>query len=63
MATSALGSAYVLSAEGARTLADMVSRPSAPVSSPGFVSRRKEASDATKRLSELQAAASKRASR
>lgn len=64
MASSALGSAYVLSADGARTLAEMMTKPSAPVSSPGFVTRRKEASDASKRLSDLQvSAASLRSSR
>lgn len=40
MASSALGSAYVLSNEGVRQLVDLEASGSAPVSEPGFVSSR-----------------------
>lgn len=54
MSTSALGSPYVLSDEGARQLADMMAQGSAPLASPGFTSRLRESSDAESRLSSLQ---------
>ena len=62
MATSALGASYVLSNAGASTLADMLTQASAPVASPGFVSRLREASVANVRLSDIQAAVSASAS-
>ena len=56
MASSALGASYVLSDAGASTLADMLTQGSAPVASPGFVSRLREASAANVRLLDIQAA-------
>ncbi|UOE43085.1 hypothetical protein [Agromyces larvae] len=53
MATAALGGVYVLSDKGASELAAMVSKGSAPVSSPGFTSQLGDASTSSGRLSEL----------
>lgn len=55
MASAALGSVYVLSTEGVAQLADLQSRGSAPVATPGFVSAR-PVDDASRdrRLTELQ---------
>lgn len=54
MASEALGSAYVLSDTGARQLADMAARGSAPLASPGFSSRLHESASAARRLSDLE---------
>lgn len=55
MASTALGSAYVLSLEGAMQLVEMQNGASAPVSRPGFVSGRPvDAESRNSRLSELQ---------
>lgn len=54
MASEALGSAYVLSEAGARQLAEMTVRGSAPVASPGFSSRLREFDSADSRLSALE---------
>lgn len=54
MASEALGSAYVLSEVGARQLAEMTTRGSAPVASPGFSSRLRESASADSRLSALE---------
>lgn len=54
MASEALGSAYVLSGNGARQLAEMAASGSAPISSPGFSSRLRESGSAHSRLSALE---------
>jgi hypothetical protein len=54
MASTALGSAYVLTDEGVRQLADMSLAGSAPVSSPGFYSQLRDSSNAAGRLSALE---------
>jgi hypothetical protein len=54
MASEALGSAYVLTDAGARELAQMMAGTSAPVSTPGFTSRRREDGNAAERLSALE---------
>jgi hypothetical protein len=55
MASSALGSAYVLSNEGVRQLVDLESHGSAPISAPGFVSNRPADKESLERkLSALQ---------
>lgn len=54
MASEALGSAYVLSNDGARQLAEMVTNGSAPVASPGFSSRLRESGSAEVRLTALE---------
>lgn len=54
MASEALGSAYVLSEVGARQLAEMTTRGSAPVASPGFSSRLHESASADSRLTALE---------
>jgi len=55
MAMTALGSAYVISSEGAERLLEMQEGGSAPVSQPGFVSGRPaDAESRDRRLSELQ---------
>lgn len=55
MASTALGSAYVLSDEGVRQLIDLEARGSAPVATPGFVSERpSDVSSLNRQLSALQ---------
>ena len=54
MASEALGSAYVLSDDGVRQLLAMAANGSAPVASPGFSSRLREAGSADDRLSALE---------
>jgi len=54
MASAALGSAYVLSVEGVRQLAEMSVAGSAPVSSPGFSSQLLDSRSAERRLSDLE---------
>jgi hypothetical protein len=54
MASEALGSAYVLSGNGARQLMEMVAHASAPAASPGFSSRLVDAATVDERLTALQ---------
>lgn len=54
MASEALGTAYVLSANGARQLAAMADAGSAPVASPGFSSRLHTPSSSDGALSALE---------